>query len=183
MRLVGNCFESLQGPAIYANNIGALTISGSYYEANNLNPGRFQFVGQPTMCAEVVLNAAGNQTAGHWPATLWGTNPARLAALVTRGPVCPGCPKYTMAPQPLVAGRIRGSAIIEGSYYNPDHSHCPSTQYYGVYVTTGAPSGVSVRNNDCRACAKAHANRTCAVVGGADRDAVEQTRNTGTWST
>ena len=56
--------------------------------------------------------------------------------------------------------------MIEGSYHNPDHSRCPSTQYYGVYVATGELSGISVRNNDCRACSKANANRTCAVVGG-----------------
>ena len=57
IRIAGNCFESLGGPAIYANQIGALTISGSYYEANNLNAAAFRWTGQaagPGLCAEVV---------------------------------------------------------------------------------------------------------------------------------
>lgn len=57
-------------------------------------------------------------------------------------------PKYVMAPQPLTFNKYFGSAIIEGSYHNPDQSHCPTNQYFGVYAAGG--DGVAIRNNDCR---------------------------------
>jgi hypothetical protein len=126
LRIVGNCFQSLGGPAIYANQIGALTISGSYYEANNLRAADYRWLGQKAavvrggaLCAEVVLNGAGNRTAGRWPAIEWGTNPARLEALVVRGGGGSGQPKYVMAPQPLSDGSWYGSAVIEANYHNP----------------------------------------------------------------
>ena len=174
-------FESLGGPAIYANQIGALTISGNYYEGNNLNAAAFRWLGQAAgaeLCAEVVYNGAGNETAGRWPSIEWSTNPARLDALVVRGPA--GGPKFSMAPQPLSDGSFYGSAVIESNYHNPDQSKCPASRYTGVYVAGG--QGVSVRNNDCRACAKRHPTRVCAAVGGANASAVERTRNTGQWS-
>ena len=85
-----------------------------------------------------------------------------------------------MAPQPLVDGNRFGSATIEGSYHNPDQSQCAGPQYYGVFVAGG--TGVSVRNNDCRACSKRHASQQCAVVGGGNVSGVDQAHNTGDWS-
>ena len=185
LRIVGNCFQSLGGPAIYANQMGALTISGSYYEGNNQRAANYTWPGLPAgaanggLCAEVVLNGAGNQTApGRWSELVWSTNPARLGLLVEQGPA--GGPRYVMAPQPLVDGNRFGSAIIEGSYHNPDQSQRPGAQYYGVFVAGG--EGISVRNNDCRACAKRHASRQCAVIGGGNVSGVDQARNTGEWS-
>ena len=184
VRLVGNCFESLGGPAIYANQIGSLTISSCYYEANNLSPDRFRWFGQPAgpqLCADVVLNGAGNRTAGRWAADEWGTDPARLDALVARAPEWTATrPQYAMRPQPLTDSSWYGAAVIEGNYHNPDQSQCPGTQYYGVYVASG--DGVSVRNNDCRACTKRHPTQKCSAVGGINVSNVEQTRNTGEWS-
>lgn len=184
VRFVGNCFQSLGGPAIYANQIGSLTISSSYYEANNLSPDRFNWYGQPAaaeLCADVVLNGAGNRTAGHWAADIWSTDPARLEALVARAPAWTATkPQYAMRAQPLVGGSSFGAAVIEGNYHNPDQSHCPAKQYYGIYIAGG--DGVSVRNNDCRACTKRHPTRQCSIVGGSNVSAVEQTRNTGEWS-
>eukprot|EP01050_Picozoa_sp_SAG11_P008881 SAG11_NODE_803_length_7098_cov_10.219174_7_plen_585_part_00 len=183
VRIVGNCFQSLGGPAIYANQIGALTISGSYYEANNQRTTNFTWTGADapavgTLCAEIVLNGAGNRTSGRWSAIEWSTNPVRLAALVTKEKSTSE-PRYAMAPQPLLSGSWVGSAIIEGSYHNPDQSACSSNQYFGVFVAGG--KGVSVRNNDCRACSKRHSTRRCSMVGGSNVSDVEQHRNTGDW--
>lgn len=177
VRVVGNCFQSLAGPAIYANQVGALTISGSYYEANNLNTSAFTFgtsASDSTLCADVILNGAGNKTGGHWSELEWESNPARLEALVVAGDA--RLP-YGMRPQPLASTTARGSAIIEGNYFNPDQSHCKSHQYFAVYVAGG--DGIAVRNNDCRACAKRHATRRCSAVGGLNVSGVLTSQNTG----
>jgi hypothetical protein len=184
VRLVGNCFESLGGPAIYANQIGSLTISSSYYEANNLSPERFQWFGQPAvaqLCTDVVLNGAGNRTVGRWAEDEWATDPARLGSLVVRAPEWAAAkPRYAMRAQPLAGSSWYGAALIEGNYHNPDQSHCQGEQYYGVYVAGG--DGVSVRYIDCRACSKRHPTQRCAMVGGGNVSNVEQARNTGDWA-
>ena len=140
LRIVGNCFQDHGGPAIYANQMGALTISSSYYEANNMRAASFKWVGQEwakDLCADVVLNGAGQKED-------WRSDPARLAALVERGPDG----TFVLAPQRLASDNYVAAAIIEGAYHNPDHSACPSRQFFGVYVAGG--EGVTVRNNDCR---------------------------------
>lgn len=44
VRIEGNTFEKLAGPAIVANQINALTIRENYFEGNNMLPTAFVFV-------------------------------------------------------------------------------------------------------------------------------------------
>ena len=138
----------------------------------------YHWLGHEDLCAEVILNGAGNQTGGHWSATEWDTNPARLEALVAAGP--PDGPKYVMAPQPLLPDNCYGSAEVSLSYHNPDHSHCTTSQYFGVYIAGG--DAITVRNNDCRACSRSNSSRICMMLGG-NTSNVEQSHNSGDWST
>jgi hypothetical protein len=119
LRIVGNCFQSLGGPAIYANQMGALTVSGSYYEANNQRAANYTWPGLPAgvadggLCAEVVLNGAGNQTPpGRWSELIWSTNPARLALLVAKGPagVIDWFPS-TLSLRGIVCGVLSGRSL------------------------------------------------------------------------
>jgi hypothetical protein len=184
VRIEGNCFQSLGGPAIYANQMGALAIKSNYFEANNLRSSSFTWIDarRPRapigLCAEVVLNGAGNQSS-------WSTDPAGLGQLVvptTNTSLCPGgtgpqC--YTMAPQLLAADNWLGGAVYEANYHDPGFSKCGSSAYTGVYV--GGGQGISVSSNDCRGCGKANKTRVCVAVQG-NTSGVEQRLNTGEWA-
>ena len=156
VRIEGNCFQSLGGPAIYANQIGALSIKSNYFEANNLRSGAFTwFDARPprppvaiSLCAEVVLNGAGNQSS-------WLTDPAGITRLVVpaaNASLCPGgtgphC--YAMAPQPLAADNFVGGAVYEANYHCPGYSQCGTS----TYVRSLAPLDHCATGNNATSCA------------------------------
>lgn len=140
VRVTGNVFESLGGPALVARATRGLTYSSNYHEADEFNVGGARFFNESTgapmqVCADVVLMGA--QAVISPPNISIGAGNSD-----PHGPSCL-------------------SAVVTANYFNPAGVTCGDR--YAAVASFGS-HGVVVEANDCGGCGKHSPTQQCVAA-------------------
>jgi hypothetical protein len=152
VRVEGNTFEGLGGPGIIANNINGLAVRSNYFEENNLNVSKYNFVEQAgkqlaSVCTDILING---DTSGSLALDAFA-NRSRGMRIVP-GPIVLSAQAPTLG------------VTISNNFHNPNSDQCVGNTFFGTFAAGVA--GLVSEANTCVMCADSYKVRVCEAVGG-----------------